>query len=124
MATINPTITRVGNNVLKVVWATLTSADTSGAALDQVLLADFADRSIQITGTFGTATLKFQGSNDESNFVSLTDPQGNAIEKTAASIEQVMENTLTVKPVVTTADGTTSLTVVLVARRTRSGKEI
>jgi hypothetical protein len=124
MATINPVITRVGNNILKVFWEQLTTTNTEGAAIDPVLLADFADRSVQITGTPDGATLKFQGSNDLSTFVSLTDPQGNAIEKTAAALEQVMENTLTVKPVVTGAGVSTDLDVTLIARRTRSGKEI
>jgi hypothetical protein len=125
MAAVIPTITRVSDNVLKAVWTPLVSANAEGVALHPRLIQDFADRSVQITGTAGTGTVKMQGSNDETNFASLTDPQGNAIEKTASgTIEQIMENTTTVKPVMTGANGTDSWTVTMFLRRQRSGKGI
>lgn len=117
MAAITPVITRIGKNTIKVFWETLTSSSTSGVAVNEALIGDYADRSVQITGTFGAGTLKMQGANDLTNYVSLTDPQGNAIEKTAATLEQIMEVTLGVKPVVTGGDGTTDIDITLIARR-------
>lgn len=128
MATVAPTFGKEMNNTLVITWASLSSTNTSGDAVPPQRLADYADRSVQIIGTTGAATIKFQGSNDGTNYVSLTDPQGNVIEKaslTASSaLEQVMENTLYVKPVVTSGDGSTAITVVLVARRDRGGRTV
>jgi hypothetical protein len=50
----------------------------------------FADRAIQVGGTFGAGgTVVIEGSIDGTNYVTLTDPQGNAISKTAAAIEEI-----------------------------------
>ena len=74
------------------------------------------DRSVQVYGTFGAAgTATIQGSNDVSGsitYATLNDPQGNALTITAAKIEQILECSLQVRPVVT-GDATTALTVLL-----------
>lgn len=123
MATLKPTITQVGEHAFVFQWGPLTSADTEGHPIAE-RFADYSDRSVQITGTFGTGTLHWEGSNDNSNYVAMTDPQGNAISKTAAAIEQVTEATLKQRPRVSGADGTTSLTVTVFARRGRGGLEV
>lgn len=41
-------------------------------------------RSVQIAGTFGSATIVLEGSNDGTNYVTLDDNEGTAISKTAA----------------------------------------
>lgn len=97
-------------------WTGLLNGDT-GAAIE---LDDWGDRTIQFTGTFGTGgTIVLQGSNDNSNWFSLTDPQGNAISKTAAGMETVMETPRYTRVSVTAGDGSTSLTAILFARRTQ-----
>jgi hypothetical protein len=58
-------------------------------------------------------TISIQGSLDGTNWVILTDPQGNAITKTAAAIESISEATPYIRPIVTAGDGTTSLSVLL-----------
>lgn len=71
-------------------------------------------RSVQFTGTFGTGgTILLEGSNDGTNYVTLTDPQGNAISKTAAGIEAIEETTVYIRPRVSAGDGTTSLVATL-----------
>lgn len=96
-----------------VTWSGLLNGD-DGAALEY---GAFTDRSIQFVGTFGTGgTIVLEGSNDGTNWVSLTDPQGNAISKTSASIEAISEATRYVRPRVTAGDGTTSLTALLFLR--------
>lgn len=85
-------------------------------------LAAFADRSVQVKGTFGTGgTVIIEGSNDRESdtpiYAQLVDPQGNAISFTAAGIEQVLESTYLIRPRVTAGDGTTDLTVTILVRR-------
>lgn len=115
MATRTATVT-YDNNRVTVVWTGLLNGD-DGSAFDGF---DWADASVQITGTFGVGgSINFTGSNDGTNFVVLTDPQGNNLTKTGAAIEQVSEGVKSVKPVVTAGDGSTSLTVTMYARRNR-----
>lgn len=102
------------NDCRLAVWTGLLNGDT-GAPL---ILGIYGDVSVQISGTFGTGgSVTLQGSNDGTNWIALTDPQGNAITKTAASIEQFLERTRYIRPSVTAGDGTTSLTVTVWAAR-------
>lgn len=106
MATITPTLVRVTdpgvNSVYIATWAAIGDADTCTA----IPMSGASDRSIQVSGTFGSATLSLLGSNDGTNYIVLTDPQGNAIAKTSAAIEQILELTRYIKP--STAGGTSS----------------
>lgn len=119
MATITPTaedISRDGS-VLKRTWALLTTTNADGSPFP---FAAWADRSVQVTGTFGAGgNLRWEGTNDGTNYVALTDPQGNALDFTTAKIEAVTEVCALARPRVTAGDGTTSLTVTLVARNAR-----
>lgn len=97
-----------------VTWTGL-DADDSGSP---VSLIDYPDMAVTIEGTFsvgGSCTL--QGSNDGTNYYSLTDPQGNAITKTAGGIELVTEAPRYVRPLCTAGDGSTSIQVRIFARR-------
>jgi hypothetical protein len=77
-------------------------------------------RSVQILGMFGVGgTIVLEGSNDGTNYVTLTDPQGNAISKTSAGIEQVQEATRFIRPRVTAGDLDTSLSVYTLVKRIR-----
>jgi hypothetical protein len=95
-------------------WTGLLNGDT-GAAVEMV---DYADKTVTITGTFGTGgSVTLQGSNDGTNWFALTDPQANAITKTAAGMEAVLEAPRYIQPSVTAGDGTTSLAVQICCRR-------
>jgi len=75
-------------------------------------------RGVQFTGTFGSGgTIVLEGSNDGTNFVTLTDPQGNAISKTSAAIEAIQELTRYIRPRVTAGDETTALVATVIVRR-------
>jgi hypothetical protein len=101
------------HEVMLFLWEALGDADTGEA----VEVANFADRSIQVAGTFGSATVTVQGSNDGTNWATLNDPQGNALAVTSAKIEQILELTRYLR--VTTSGGTgTDLDVTLLCRRT------
>lgn len=96
-----------------ITWASMASGDT-GQPLE---MPGSADRSVQVTGNFGTSgNLRIEGSNDGSNWNTLTDPQGNDINITASKIEQVMEVVRYMRPNVTTGTGV-SLTVSILVRR-------
>ena len=104
-----------------VTWSLLTTGDT-GSPWE---LLSAADKTVQIFGDFGAgATVTLQGSNDprvltapsSAVWFSLTDPQANAIEKTAAAGEAILENPRWIRPSVT--GGTNpDLTVIISAVR-------
>ncbi len=96
-------------------WTGLLNGD-NGSAIE---LADYPDRSFQIEGTAGAGlSVSIQGSNDGTNWVILTDPQGNALTFTAIDrIEQVEEVCRYMRPIVTAGDGTTNLVVTMFGRR-------
>lgn len=99
------------------VWAALANGE-SGAAVE---LPQYADRSVQIQGTFGAAgSVTIEGSNDGTNYHPLTDPQGNDLTKTAADLEHIAEMTRYIRPRCTAGDGTTSLAITIMARRAPS----
>ena len=117
MAVIAPTVTYLGgaNSVAKFRFTPMANGDT-GTPIPWV---QWADRSVQVTGTFGAGgTVRWEGSNDGgTTYAPLTDSQGNVLDFTAAKIEQVMELVELARPRVTAGDGTTALTVTLVARK-------
>jgi hypothetical protein len=106
MANITPTVTRSTdggvNNVYLATWTALGNADVG----TQVAMSGASDRSVQIEGTFGGATVAVQGSNDGTNWQTLTDPQGNAISTTAAKLEQISELTRFIRVITTGGTGT------------------
>jgi hypothetical protein len=122
MATIVPSFQKIrsqdsGIDAVTVTWANLTNAGPdSGQPVQRPALVD---RSVQVTGTFGSGgTVVFEGSNDGVNYSTLSNPQGNAISVTSAGLSQVTEATAWMRPRITGGDGTTSLTVTVCARRT------
>lgn len=94
-------------------WANLAAGD-DGAPIEAV---EFADRSVQVAGTFGGATLVVEGSNDSTAYGTLTDPQGNDLNITAARIEMVSEVTRLIRPRVQGGTGV-NLTISLLTRFT------
>ena len=95
-------------------WTALGSAD-SGTPVSYL---NFADATVTVEGTFSTGgSCTLEGSNDGTNYYALTDPQGNAITKTAAGIELVTEAPRYYRPRCTAGDGSTAIQVRLLLRR-------
>jgi len=112
MAVINANHASHGGGVHAVTWPALANGDT-GEACDVVALPD---KTVQVVGTFGTGgSITMQGSNDGTNWATLTDPLGNDITFTATGLKTLLENPLYIRPIVTAGDGTTSLTAILAA---------
>lgn len=124
MALIAPVITNLkthgDRDVHTITWEAIGDADQgegnpTGTWLE---MPASSDRSIQVDGTWGSATLVVQGSNDGVSWHTLTDPQGNAISKTADFIEMVTELTRYIR--VSTSGGTgTDLDAVLLVKKVR-----
>lgn len=96
-----------------VTWADLANGD-DGRAIE---LANFADRSAQVVGTFGSGgNVRIEGSIDGTNYAPLTDPQGNTLDINTAKIEAITELVRWIRPRVTAGDGTTSLTVTMLLK--------
>jgi hypothetical protein len=108
MATFASISSPTGNhNSFVVSWLPLASGDEGSAAR----FSQYTDKSVQVSGIFGGATLRFEGSNDGTTYFPLTDPQGNALDFTSAKLKAVTEATLWVRPRVVGGDGTTNLAV-------------
>ena len=97
-------------------WSPLAAGDSA----DPINLGVYSDRTVQVDGTFGGATVVLEGSlePDPINYATLTDPQGNGLSFSAAKIEAVSEVVNHIRPRVIGGDGTTSLTCTLLLRRT------
>lgn len=94
-------------------WEAMANGDDG----QPIELANFADRSVQVTGTFGLGGMVvIEGSLDGSNYATLTDPQGNALAFAAAKIEAISEVVRWIRPRVTSGDGTTALTVTMLLK--------
>lgn len=106
-------VNQQGNQSVRTAAWVLATGDTGV----EVGFADFADRSVQVSGTFGGATITLEGSNNGTDWVGLRDPQGVAISFTAAGLKQVLESTLLVRPVIT-GGAASSVNVTLLMRLT------
>lgn len=96
-----------------VTWSGLITGDTA----TPVEMPDWPDMTVQIAGTFnGGTSVSLQGSNDGTNYAALTDPQGNAITKTAAAIESVTEAPRYIKPTIASGSAD-SIAVTLLCRK-------
>ena len=99
MATIQPTIDRdtVPGAVLAS-WADLATGDV-GAGVPVTYSADLTG---QVTGTFGGATITWQGSNDNTNWHALTRRSvGSDMAFTSAALHTANENPAWIRPAVT-----------------------
>lgn len=116
MATVTPTREvpdALNHQVILYTYTGMQNGD-SGEAFQ---LAQLADRTVQVVGTFGTGgNVRIEGSLDGTNYAVLTDPQGNALDINQAKIECITELVRYIRPRVTAGDGTTSLTVTLLIK--------
>lgn len=112
-------------NAIKITWEALVSASLPGAPISSKW-ADYSERSFQVVGTYGGATVTIQASNDEGvTWGTAGDKQGTALTlaTTSGLIKQTNDVCSAMRPLVSSADGTTDLDVICIARRPRSGQE-
>ena len=77
-------------------WETITENDVGIA----VRAPNRSDKSVHVTGTFGSGNIPIEGSNlqDSPVYVTLNDQSDNALALTAAGISSIAENTLWIRP--------------------------
>lgn len=104
------------HDFMLVTWVGLGNGDTG----QPFTLAQYADRSVQVEGTFGAGGLVVvQGTLDGTNWRTLNDPYSNAISITVPKIEAVSELVNGIRPAVTAGDGTTSINVSMLVRKSK-----
>ena len=101
-------------SLIQITWAFTGVATETGPAF--LGFAEWADRSVQMSGTWNGATVRLEGSLDGVTYLPLTDPQGNNIDATADRLEAITEIVNYVRPRCTVG-AVTSLTITLLARR-------
>ena len=104
MATVSPVVNLDIADAPRHIWAELATGDTINALK---LMGTGARRaSVQISGTFGSATVKMQTSNDGTNFVDIKDIHNTAVSATAAAIFEITSSAIYIRPAITggTAD--------------------
>lgn len=83
-----------GNNVAVYSWAAI-PPDSIGQPVSG---PGFTDRSFQVSGAFGGATVVIEGSNDGISYFTLHDPFANALSFTADALAEVTEMALFMRP--------------------------
>lgn len=73
----------------------------------------YADKSVQISGVLSGATVYIEGSNDGTNWATLTDVLGAPLALTAACIKTIIEATHLIRPRVSGGDGSTAVDVTI-----------
>lgn len=115
MAAIAPTMSPTGspNGVPRVVWANLAPGDTGDAYLVRERYGFVG--SVQISGTFGGATVALEQSNDGTTWFPAVDPLGAAISATANDISEMSLAAAYIRPTITGGAGS-SVSVIVVFR--------
>jgi hypothetical protein len=113
MATIIPTTVEEQFRAAAYRWTDYSTADTSAPIKIQNMQG--LAGSVQVTGTFGSATITLQASNDSTNFFTLKDSAGTAISFTEAGLAEFSTAARFLKP--TSSGGTSdNVTVTVVLR--------
>jgi hypothetical protein len=118
MATIDPIGSWIARGVHQVTWSALTG---SGDTVNAYSAPHLPDKTVTVTATgFNSAVVTLVGSNDPTatgTYVTLNDPQGNALTFTANKVETLLENPRWIKPMASGATGgDQSFTIIMVSR--------
>ena len=111
--------TKISRGSHKWVWAAMGNADTGGALGPDGGGIAFADKTVQIVASnYGGATIVIQGSNDGTNWFTLTNPNNDNLSFTIGDqLEAILENPLYIRPKTSGGTGTV-ITVTLAGRAT------
>ena len=99
-----------GQKYMIVKWSNLAAGDT-GTPFE---LANFADRAVQITGTFGSCTI--EGTIDGTNYFTLRDVLGNSLTFTVTGGKQIMEIVRAIRPNVTGVGADLTVTMLVASK--------
>lgn len=105
-------ISDVTPDIVTMTWTGLANGDTGAPAGRP----EYADRTVQVYGTFDSGSVTIEGTCGGNQWATLTDPQGNALTFSSGRIEAITENVLQVRPS-SSGGASMSCTVVMVGRR-------
>lgn len=106
------------NAAVQITWSGLLQGDNG----DGIDYTHYLNKTFQVFGTFGGASITVQGSNDGTNWAALSDGQGATLSLTSSKpLRRSDDIPMFVRPVVSGGDGTTSLTVVCIGVAYQSG---
>lgn len=111
MATINYQFQQLADHA-KVLWETMDGGDV-GRAFD---LQEYNDNTVTVTGTFDSNTLTMQGSNDGTNWFTLTDNVGLDVALTAAGGALIAEAPRYIRPSLSSG-ASSDIDVIVLLRR-------
>lgn len=97
--TVAPVISLSIADAPRYIWEDIETGDT----LTGLRLTGTGARrgAVQISGTFGGATVKMQTSNDGTNFYDIKDIHGTAVSASAAAIFEITSAALYIRPAIT-----------------------
>ena len=110
-------ISKRDGSVILVVWEALTSSNNNGSLVE---LVEWADRTVQVIGTFDSATLLLQGSNNGLIWATLSDAASSPLSFTSAGLSEILEVPRYVRPSTSGGGGSQDIDVLLVARRSNN----
>lgn len=116
MATIDPTFSSVsaqGTTIHLITWSGLSTADTATAFAVPSIAGIAA--SVQMSGTWGGATVVLQASNNGSTYATIKDLTATAISATANALFEFTNSSIYLKPV-SSGGAADNVDVVLVLR--------
>lgn len=93
-------------------WAAVLTGNT-GAPFENPA---FSDRSVQVTGTFGGATVTIEGSNDGITWFVLTDTSAASLSFAVAGLKQILQVARYMRPVVTGGAGSLDINLLIVGK--------
>lgn len=89
-------------------WSNMTTGDVG----EPILLTKFNDRTVHLTGTFGGATVTFEGSNDGVEYLPMRDVFNAVVSAAEPKLITLTEVPLYVRPAVSGGTGTSITAIV------------
>lgn len=118
MATISIVPTKISRGSHKWAWPAMGDADVGEPLGPDGGGIAFADKTVQIEGAFDSATVVIQGSNDGTNWFTLTNPAGADISTGVDTLEAILENPIYIRPSTSGGLGSAVINVILSGRAT------
>lgn len=112
MATVSPVVSVVAG-VPHVTWTGVVTGDT--LVSQTVVTRKLPYASVQISGTFGGATITLQSSNDNTTFFAIKDISGTTVSAVAASIFEILSSAAYLKPTIA-GGGANAVDITLILR--------
>ncbi len=110
---INKQASNLEGGQLGFTWADIPAGETCQAATH----GGTGDRTLQVEGVFGGATVLLEGSLNGTDYHTLHDTVGVELAFTSAGLRAVLENVIHIRPSIVGGDGTTLINVTLAVRR-------